>query len=139
MEIKDSQPSVIILIDHDIEGHARLLWNTLVSEGWTELCPIEMVMFADIGLASDSNDREVWRFAQTHQMVLLTANRNMSGKNSLEQTLREENISTSMPVLTVSREERLKEKYYREQCAEKLLEIVIDIDKYRGIGRLFIP
>jgi len=139
VEIKDSQPRVNVLIDHDIEGHARLLWDTLLSEGWTELCPIEMVMFADIGLAFDSSDREVWRFAQTHQMVLLTANRNMSGRNSLEQTLREENISISMPVLTVSREERLKEKYYREQCAEKLLEIVIDIDKYRGIGRLFIP
>jgi len=48
-------------------------------------------------------------------MILLTANRNMENENSLEQTLKEENISTSLPVLTV-RQERMKQRIYREQC-----------------------
>jgi hypothetical protein len=139
MEERTGTSGITVLADHDIEGHAKLLWNTLESEGWTELYPIEMLMFADVGLATDSNDRDVWRFAQAHQMILLTANRNMEDENSLEQTLREENTPVSLPVLTVRRQEYLKKRIYREQCAEKLLEIAIDIHKYLGAGRFFIP
>jgi hypothetical protein len=139
MEERIGTSGIAVLADHDIEGHARLLWNTLESEGWTELYPIEMLMFADVGLATDSTDRNVWRFAQAHQMILLTANRNMEDENSLEQTLREENTAVSLPVLTVRRPEYLKRRIYREQCAEKLLEIAIDIHKYLGTGRFFIP
>jgi hypothetical protein len=32
-------------------------------------------------LPKDSSDRVVWRFAQANQMILLTANRRMKGKN----------------------------------------------------------
>ncbi len=28
---------------------------------------------------------------------------------------------------------------YRERCATRLVEIVLDIDGYRGVSRLFIP
>jgi len=139
MEVSTSKPKVSILIDHDIEGYAKLLWNTFVSDRWIELCAIEMLLFNDVSLAINSTDRKVWRFAQTHKLILLTANRNMEGKDSLEQTLREENSLTSIPVITVGRVERLKNKAYRVQCAERILEIAIDIDKYLGIGRLFIP
>jgi len=64
MENRIGPSGVTVLVDHDIEGHAKLLWNTLESEGWTELYPIKMLMFTDVGLATDSNDREVWRFAR---------------------------------------------------------------------------
>jgi hypothetical protein len=40
--------------------------------------------FEGIGLAADSDDRVVWRFAQTNAMLLLTANRNAKGEDSLE-------------------------------------------------------
>jgi len=130
---------VVVLIDHNIEWQATLLWSALRSEGWLELYPLEMVMFNDVGLAHDSNDRDVWRFAQKSRMILLTANRNMEGKHSLEKTIREENTPASLPVLTISQEVRLREREYRTRCAERLLEIVFDIENYLGIGRIFIP
>lgn len=130
---------ITLLVDHDIEGHAIRLWDTLVAEGWLELFPIQMVMFADIGLAINSNDRQVWRFAQAHQMLLVTNNRNMKGENSLTRTLREENSFSSWPVVTIGKIERLSEKEYREQCVSRLVEILLDLDNYLGTARIFIP
>jgi len=125
--------------DHNIEGHAIRLWDTFVTEGWIGLCPIELVMFADVGLAVSSSDREVRRFAQRNQMILLTDNRNMKGKDSLARTLREENTPTSFPVLTIGSSERIHEREYRQRCVSRLVEIITDSDKYMGTGRLFIP
>jgi predicted nuclease of predicted toxin-antitoxin system len=36
-----------------------------------------------------ASDRLVWRYAQENQMMILTANRNMKGEDSLEQVMRE--------------------------------------------------
>ncbi len=130
---------ITLLVDHNFEGHAIRLWDTLVTEGWLELFPIQIVMFADIGLAINSNDREVWRFAQAHQMLLVTNNRNMKGENSLTQTLREENSFSSLPVLTIGKLDRLSEKEYRQQCVSRLVEILLDLDNYLGTARVFIP
>ena len=79
-----------VLADHDIEGLAELLWGILAQEGWLTLIPLELLYFQRVGLPIDSQDREIWRFAQTHHLVLLIANRNMEGEHSLEQTLRDE-------------------------------------------------
>jgi hypothetical protein len=57
----------------------------------------------------------------------------------LERTIQEENTPTSLPVLTIGSTKRLGERRYREQCADRLVEIVVDIELYRGVGRLFIP
>ena len=40
-------------------------------------------MFEQVGLAINASDRVVWNFAQTNQMILLTANRSMKGIDSL--------------------------------------------------------
>lgn len=73
-------------------------------------------------------------------MVLLTANRSMKEKDSLEQVMREENTPTSLPVITIGNAERLlNDSEYRERCVERLIEIVLDIDDYRGSRRIFIP
>jgi predicted nuclease of predicted toxin-antitoxin system len=128
-----------ILADHDIEGQAILLWDTLVTAGWLELFPIGIVMFADVGLAINSTDREVWRFAQAHQMILLTNNRNMRENDSLAQTLRAENTLTSLPVLTIASLDRLDEREYRERCVSRLVEILLDLENYLGTARIFIP
>jgi len=128
-----------ILVDHDIEGYATLLWGTLAAEGWLELYPLKLATFRDVGLSVDSSDRAVWRFAQAHQLILLTNNRNMKGKDSLEQTLREENTTTSLPILTFSNINRQNEKPYRRLCATRLVEIVLYLDDNLGRGRIFIP
>ena len=55
---------ITLLIDHNIEGQAIMLWGTLGAEGWPELLLMRMVTFAEAGLSDDSSDRVVWRFAQ---------------------------------------------------------------------------
>jgi predicted nuclease of predicted toxin-antitoxin system len=130
---------ITVLSDHNIEGQAELLWGTLATEGWFSLITIELVTFQEVGLSIKSNDREVWRFAQTNNMILLTTNRNMADENSLEQTLRDENTMTSLLVLTISDQERLSDDTrYRKRCAERLIDILLDLDNYLGTQRLFI-
>ena len=60
---------MIFLIDHNIEGHARILLGSIVSQGWLALVPIRFIMFEEIGLEIDSSDRAVWRVAQKKQMI----------------------------------------------------------------------
>jgi hypothetical protein len=128
-----------VLADHNVEGHAIRLWDTFIAEGWQELCPIELVMFADVNLAANISDRQLWRFAQSHHMILLTDNRNMKGKDSLALVIREENTFTSIPVLTIGSLQRIAEKEYRQRCSLRLAEIIVDFDSYLGTGLLFIP
>jgi hypothetical protein len=128
-----------ILVDHNLKGQALLLWGTLAAEGWFTLLSLRLVTFEAVGLPMNSNDRAVWRFAQANRMLLLTGNRSMKGPHSLEQTIREENTLTSLPVITVSSAHRLDERPYRERCGSRLIEIILDLDNYLGVGRLFIP
>jgi hypothetical protein len=130
---------ITILVDHDIEGQVLILWGTLAAEGWLTLCPLQLATFAQVGLPVESSDRTVWRFAQAQAMILLTHNRNMRGEDSLEQTIREENVSTSLPVFTIGRVERLRDKSYREQCVIRLVEIGLELEQYVGTGRIYIP
>lgn len=128
-----------VLVDHNMEGQALLLWGALAAEGWLALLPVPLRSFGDVGLSFDTSDREVWRFAQEREMVLLTANRSLKGVDSLERTLREEVGSESLPVLTVGQPERMEEREYRQACAVRLMEIFLDLDTYRGVGRLYLP
>jgi hypothetical protein len=131
---------MIFLIDHNLKGHALVFFGAIASQGWLDIVPIQFVTFDEMSLSMDSDDRVVWRLAQENQMILLTANRSMKGKNSLEQVMREENTSESLPVITVSNADRLlNDSEYRSQCVESLIEIVLDIDTYRGARRIFIP
>jgi hypothetical protein len=131
---------VIFLIDHNLKGHALIFFGAIATQGWLDIVPIQFVTFAAIDLSIDSDDRTVWRLAQENQMILLTANRSMKGKDSLEQVIREENTSKSLPVITVSNADRLlNDSEYRDRCVESLVEIVLDIDTYRGARRIFIP
>jgi hypothetical protein len=130
---------MIVLADHNLEGQALLLWGTLATGGWLELLPLQLVTLREVGLPLDSSDRAIWRFAQAQRMLLLTSNRRMKGTDSLEQTIREENIPTALPVITISNVERLDERGYRERCGSRLVEVIIDIENYLGAGRIYIP
>ncbi len=131
---------MIFLIDHNLKGHALVLFGAIASQGWLDILPIQFVNFAEVDLAIDSNDRVVWRLAQEKQMILLTANRSMKGKDSLEQVMREESTSNSLPVFTIANADRLlNDVDYRGRCVESLIEITLDIDSYRGARRIFIP
>lgn len=128
-----------VLVDHNMEGQAVLLWGALAAEGWLELVHPRLATFAEVGLSLDSSDRMVWRFAQAQRMLLLTDNRSMKGVDSLEQTIREESTPSTLPVLTIGNVGRLDEREYREHCARRLVEVVLDLEYYLGAGRVFIP
>jgi hypothetical protein len=73
-------------------------------------------------------------------MILLTANRSMKGKDSLEQVMREESTPASLPVITIGNANRLlNDSEYRGQCVEGLIEVIFSINRYRGVQRIFIP
>lgn len=131
---------MIFLVDHNLEGHAVILLGAIANQGWLDSLSIRFITFADIELPTDSSDKIVWRLAQEKQMILLTANRSMKGKDSLEQVSREENISTSLPVVTIGNADRLiNDARYRERCVESLIDIILFLDIYRGARRIFIP
>ncbi|MDB9527154.1 ACP S-malonyltransferase [Oscillatoria sp. CS-180] len=128
------------LIDHNLGGHAEILLGNIASQGWLEMLPIRFFTFKEVNLLIDSNDRTVWRIAQSNQMILLTANRSMKGEDSLEQVLREENKGDSFPVITIGDADRfLADRVYRNRCADQILEIVLNIETWMGVGRLFVP
>ena len=127
------------LVDYNLDGYAPVFLGILAKNGWLDLLPINFVTFREVGLSMDSNDRILWCFAESNQMIILTANRNMKGKDSLEQVIREENTLASLPVVTISDIKRLDEFNYRERCVDCMIEIVLNLENYKGVGRLFIP
>ncbi len=62
---------MIVLADYNLNRQAIQIAGSLVTSGWLDLVPIQLTTFEDIGLPADSNDRVVWRFAQTNGMLLL--------------------------------------------------------------------
>jgi len=130
---------VNFLIDHNIEGQSLILFGSIISEGWLDTLAIRFISFDEVQLPITSSDRVVWRFAQDNQMILLTANRSMKGEDSLEQVLRGECLPTSFPVITLANVDRIVEREYREQCVDCLIDIVLYIENYLGVSRLFIP
>ncbi|OPF17395.1 ACP S-malonyltransferase [Microcystis aeruginosa KW] len=73
---------MIFLIDHNLKGHALVFLGAIATQGWLDIVPMQFVTFAEMDLSINSDDRTVWRLAQKNQMILLTANRSMKGKDS---------------------------------------------------------
>ena len=92
---------MIFLVDYNLDGYALVFLGILTKRGWIEFLSINFVTFKEAGLSMDASDRLVWHYAQTNQMMILTANRNMKGEDSLEQVIREENATGSLPVVTI--------------------------------------
>ena len=131
---------MIFLVDHNLRGHAEILLGNFASQGWLEMLAIHFINFEDINLSIDSNDRMVWQIAQENQMILLTANRSMKGEDSLEQVLREENRVDSLPIITIGTPGRfLEDRLYRNRCVDRIIEILLDIENFMGVGRIFVP
>jgi hypothetical protein len=132
-----------ILADANCEGHLALLLR-LFQESWRhevwEVLRLTSVSLADLGLPSDTSDRDVWEACQHEQIVLLTANRNDDGPESLTATLQHDNQPTNLPVFTLANDQRdVRDRLYAETVANRLLAFLFDIDSYRGSGRLYLP
>lgn len=132
----------IILSDHNCEGQAKAIVNVLRYDGtWLDLSPIKLIWFRDIDLPISAKDETVWRLCQERRYLLLTGNRtNEDKEKSLEFAIRTLLTSTSLPVITIGNLKRvIPDHVYREQCAERLAEIVYDLEDFRGVMRIFIP
>jgi len=132
-----------LLADVNVEGLVAVLVRIWLSEAWRDLwtalnCALET--FETVGLSRDALDTLVWQTCQSRQTVLVTANRNRRGPDSLEETIRTLNTPTSLPVVTLANPERLThDKAYAQRAAERLLDYLLNIENYRGVGRLYVP
>jgi hypothetical protein len=96
--------------------------------------------FADLGLAENATDAAVWQACQENGVLLITGNRDATDPDSLEVTICERNRRDNLPVLTLANPRRImRDRTYAEAVVERLFEILIDIEMYRGAGRLYLP
>ena len=132
-----------IMADHDIEGQVRVLLRLLTSAAWSEVwheLAVRVESFASLGLPENTSDAVLWQFCQTWQIILITGNRNRAGPEALEAVIAWNNTPTSLPVLTIGTPPRvLSSREYAERVATSLLEVLLDVEQYRGTGRLYLP
>jgi hypothetical protein len=132
-----------ILADHNNGGQVARLMRCLQQEPWREIwndLNLHVLTFAALGLAPQTSDAVLWQACQQHELTLITNNRNGCGPDSLEATMRVHNTPRSLPVFTLANPDRvLHDPRYRDRVAERLLEYLLDIDNYRGTGRLYLP
>jgi hypothetical protein len=132
-----------IMADHDIEGQMQVLLRLLTSAAWFEVwheLAIRVESFASLGLPENTSDIALWQFCQTQQIILITGNRNKAGPEALEAVIEQNNTLTSLPVLTIGTPPRvLSSREYAERVATRLLEVLLDVEQYRGTGRLYLP
>jgi hypothetical protein len=106
---------------------------------WHELA-IDVESFASLRLPTNTSDTVLWQLCQAQQIVLITGNRNKVGSQALESVIERENTPTSLPVLTIGMPSRvLSSQSYAERVVIRLLEILLDLEQYRGTGRLYLP
>jgi hypothetical protein len=130
------------MADHDIEGQFAELLRILRSPTWRDLWErlgVTTESFASLGLSEQAPDGLLWETCQAQQVVLVTGNRNSESPDSLEATIRRLNQADSLPVVTIADPQKFSHRSYAERAAERLLDYLLDLDKYRGAGRLFIP
>ena len=131
-----------VMADHNIEGHFRLLVMILEQEPWKEIwedLEISVQSFDSLEISPNISDAELWQTCQSNEIVLITANRNDEDSDSLENTIKRHNTPTSLPVLTLANPLRFtQDREYAGQVAEQILEYLLDIDNYRGAGRMYV-
>jgi len=131
------------MADHNIEGHFEVLLRILRTDPWREIWSelgFEIASFEGLSLSPDASDADLWQACQAHEVLLVTANRNKDGSDSLEATIAERNQPSSLPVLTVSDADQiLTSREYATRVVSQLLEFLFDLDNIRGTGRLYLP
>lgn len=132
-----------IMADHNVEGHLQVLFTIWSSLAWGDVwrgigCDLES--FERLGIAPDSSDTALWELCQTHEIVLLTGNRNAEGADSLEAAIASRGTARSLPVITIGDPDRLlRDRDYAQRVAAQVLEYLLDVESLRGTGRLYVP
>ncbi len=134
---------IALIADANIEGQVELLATRMQAEPWREVyefLQIRCIRFADAGLDRADSVAVVWQRCQDLGLVLVTDNRNNDGPDSLENTIRKQNMPTSLPVFTIGDARALANSTeYANRVIERLLEYLLELDNVRGTGRLYLP
>jgi hypothetical protein len=132
-----------VLADHNVEGILEALGYIWFSDTWREIfvqLNLSIEYFDSVGLSPDSADSVVWKTCQEERLVLITANRNADGPESLEAVIRNETQPDSLPVFTLADPQRiLQDRVYAIKTAERLLEYLFEIELHLGAGRIYVP
>jgi hypothetical protein len=132
-----------IMADNDIQGHMNILLRVLLSEEWREIWlsfNLKLLTFSEIGLSEDVSDAILWQACQNEQAFLITGNRNSDGADSLDATIQRLNTPTCLPVFTLASPKQVqRSRQHAVRVTVKLLQYLLDIDNYRGAGRLWLP
>lgn len=131
----------IVMSDHNCEGQADAIFQSLRHHGLLPLLPIQLLLFGEVDLHPKTGDRQVWQFCQDNGYLLLTGNRTADdGARSLDYVIRTLLKEDSLPVITIGNLNRVMvDPTYCWRCAENLAEIILDLDRVRGTPRLYIP
>ncbi|WP_445310068.1 hypothetical protein [Microcoleus vaginatus] len=113
------------LVDFNLDGYALLFLGILTKIGWLELVSIRFVTFREARLLMDASDRLVWCYAQENQMMILTANRNMKGEDSLKQVMLHRKI------------QQIRFLYWQLQISIALTNLTTESDVLSILLRLF--
>lgn len=131
---------LLILSDENCMGQVEAIFNELDHLGYVELFEIELIDWVQAGLVKGTGDEAIWHFCQEHNCLLVTGNR--TGKDrekSLESVVRRFVTPTSLPVLTISNLKRvMRDRKYCIACAQRLADILFELDVYRGVTRLYL-
>ena len=130
----------LILSDENCVGQVEAIFQALDRLGYVALFEIELLTWEKAGLVKKADDETVWRFCQAHQCLLITGNRTGDdGSKALEFVIRHLVTPRSLPVLTIANLKRvIPDRQYCIQCAQRLADILIDIENYRGVTRLYL-
>ena len=132
-----------VLADINVVAHVDALLLIWASDTWREFWDDSGFVVENLpglGLSHDATDAVIWRTCQREGLVLVTANRNQRGPDSLETVIRNENQPDSLPVVTIANANRLlRDRVYAEKTAEKILDYLTRIDEVCGSGRIYVP
>jgi hypothetical protein len=132
-----------ILADINVVAQTEAIVFIWTSDAWLEFwnrLDLAVETFPSLSLAYNASDALIWRTCQREGLVLITGNRNNDSADSLEATIRNENLTDSLPVVTLADADRiLQDRLYAEAVAVRLLDYLMRVDEVRGVGRIYVP
>jgi hypothetical protein len=135
-----------IVADYNIIGQLNTILGLLIrsefASDWSEL-NLSLETVVSLGFPKEVDDRTLWDYCHEHGLLIVTANRNHDGPNSLEAAIRDSGDS-ALPVLTLADSERINhDTRYAEMVALDLIQYLLDIrerpESILGTHRLFLP
>jgi len=132
-----------IMSDNDVRGLVERLVDICQTPPWEDFwrdLDCTLCTFEDFQLPAHAADSTVWQTCQANEVILITANRNEDGADSLGSTIQNRTRPDCLPVLTLADADRVAhDREHVKAVVERLLVILGDIDDYRGTGRLYLP